>query len=282
MRKEARTIVYDEDLRMQAYRLQGFVQPFPTHLHDCYVVGFMEGGDRYLTCKNRSYTLERGNIVLFNPGDSHACAQSGSVPLDYRAFNISREVMLDLAQEVTGRREAPGFPQNVVYDEEVACCLHPLHEMMMTGAGPLFEKEESLLLLFSLLLERYCQPFTQCSAECPEEVERACGFMQAHFARRLTLDQICREAGLSKSTLLRAFLKAKGVTPYRYLEAVRIDRAKRLLEQGVPPIQAALQTGFSDQSHFTNYFSRFTGLAPGMYRDIFSDKRETGGTQYGA
>ena len=30
-----------------------------------------------------------------------------------------------------------------------------------------------------------------------------------------------------------------------------------------------MQTGFSDQSYFTNYFSRFIGLAPGVYREIF-------------
>ena len=50
------------------------------------------------------------------------------------------------------------------------------------------------------------------------------------------------------------------------------QRAKALLEQGVPPIEAAARTGFSDQSHFTNYFSRFIGLAPGVYREIFLDK----------
>ena len=77
---------------------------------------------------------------------------------------------------------------------------------------------------------------------------------------------------MSKSTLLRAFAKSKGVTPYSYLENIRIGKAKKLLEQGVPPIEAALQTGFSDQSHFTNYFNRFIGLAPGIYRDIFLDK----------
>ena len=33
--------------------------------------------------------------------------------------------------------------------------------------------------------------------------------------------------------------------------------------------------GFSDQSHFTNYFNRFIGLAPGLYRDIFFKKEET-------
>ena len=70
----------------------------------------------------------------------------------------------------------------------------------------------------------------------------------------------------------RAFAKSKGVTPYSYLENIRIGKARKLLEQGVPPVEAALQTGFSDQSHVTNYFSRFIGLPPGVYRDIFLDK----------
>ncbi|MDE6384600.1 MAG: helix-turn-helix transcriptional regulator, partial [Eubacterium sp.] len=66
--------------------------------------------------------------------------------------------------------------------------------------------------------------------------------------------------------------------PYRYLENVRIDIAKKLLEQGELPIEAAMKTGFFDQSHFTNYFSRFIGLSPGAYREIFLAKnscRET-------
>lgn len=94
-------------------------------------------------------------------------------------------------------------------------------------------------------------------------------FMEQHYAERISLEQICRSAYLCKSALLRAFTRVKGVTPYSYLENIRIGEAKRLLEQGVMPIEAALQTGFSDQSHFTNYFSRFIGLTPGAYCEIF-------------
>ena len=65
-----------------------------------------------------------------------------------------------------------------------------------------------------------------------------------------------------------------GICLYYLLENIRIGKAKKLLEQGVPPVEAALQTGFSDQSHFTNYFNRFIGLAPGIYRDIFKDTEE--------
>jgi transcriptional regulator GlxA family with amidase domain len=79
-----------------------------------------------------------------------------------------------------------------------------------------------------------------------------------------------------KHIVLRAFTKSKGITPYRYLETVRINEAKKLLGEGILPVEAAMQTGFSDQSHFTNYFNSFIGLAPGVYREIFFEKNKDG------
>ncbi len=268
MKKETRTVVYDEELRLEAYRLTGFARPFPNHFHEHYVLGLVEEGERRLSCRNREYTVGRGCVLLFHPGDNHACAQSDGGSLDYRGFNISREVMLELAEEVTGRRELPGFSENVLREEEIACCLRALHEMVMGGVSGL-EKEETLLLLISGLIRCCGQPFARCVPRCPQEVERACEFIRAHYRERIYLDQICRHAGLSRSALLRAFTGAKGITPYRYLETIRINEAKALLGRGVQPVEAAMRTGFSDQSHFTNYFSSFIGLAPGAYRDIF-------------
>lgn len=278
MKKGIRTAVYDDELHIEAYRFEGIVQPFPNHFHEYYVIGFMETGERMLSCKNQEYAIKKGHVLLFNPGDNHACIQSDNGALDYRGFNISKEVMLDLVEEVTGRRELPGFTHNVIFDEEVTCYLRPLHELVMKGSAE-FGKEENLLLLISLLIQKYSQPFDRCVPECRDEIEKACAFMEQHYSEHIDLEQLCRCAGLSRSTLLRAFAGSKGVTPYSYLESVRIGRARLLLEQGVPPVEAALQTGFSDQSHFTNCFSRFIGLAPGAYRDIFSN-RKTGETSY--
>lgn len=267
MKKENRTIVYDESLRIEAYRFEGIVQPFPNHFHEYYVIGFIEEGERCLFCRNQEYTVGRRDVLLFNPGDNHACMQNDGGTLDYRGINISREVMLDLTEEVTGGRKLPGFSVNVLYDEEAVCYLHPLHEMVMKGSVE-FDKEENLLLLLSFLIRRYGQPFEECALECREEIDRVCTFMEQHYAEHICLEQICRCAGLSKSTLLRAFTKSKGVTPYRYLVNIRIGEAKKLLEKGVSPLETAMRTGFSDQSHFTNYFSRFIGLTPGAYREI--------------
>ena len=99
MRKEIKTVVYDDELRLEAYRFEGVVQPFPNHFHEYYVIGFVEGGERCLSCRNQEYTIGKGNVILFNPGDSHACIQTDDGTLDYRGFNITKEVMLDLAEE---------------------------------------------------------------------------------------------------------------------------------------------------------------------------------------
>lgn len=50
------------------------------------------------------------------------------------------------------------------------------------------------------------------------------------------------------------------------------NEAKLSLRKGVMPIETATLTGFSDQSHFTNTFRSFTGLTPGLYRNIFLKK----------
>lgn len=90
MRKEIKTVVYDDELRLEAYRFEGVVQPFPNHFHEYYVIGFVEGGERCLSCRNQEYTIGKGNVILFNPGDSHACIQTDDGTLDYRGFNITK------------------------------------------------------------------------------------------------------------------------------------------------------------------------------------------------
>ena len=105
MQKEIRTVCYDDDLHLEAYRFEGIVQPFPNHFHDYYVIGFIEAGTRCLSCKNKEYTVSQGNILLFNPNDNHSCVQCDGGTLDYRGLNIPKETMLSLAEEITGQRE---------------------------------------------------------------------------------------------------------------------------------------------------------------------------------
>lgn len=271
MKKQKRTVCYDDALQLEAYHFKGIAQPFPNHFHDYYVIGCIEAGTRRLSCKNKEYTIGRGNILLFHPNENHGCVQCDGETLEYRALNISKEAMLSLAGELTGQRKLLCFSENVIKNDELTFYFCSLHRMIMDG-GEKFEKEEMLLFFLSLLMEQYGQPFENSIPECGKEIEKTCVYMEEQFAKRITLNELCKCSGLSKSTLLRAFTRSKGVTPYRYLQAVRIGKAKKLLEQGVPSADAAIQTGFSDQSHFSNFFQMFIGLSPAAYGRIFKEE----------
>lgn len=73
-------------------------------------------------------------------------------------------------------------------------------------------------------------------------------------------------AGLSRFHFSRLFKLETGMTPGRFIETLRIERAKALIDVGdLPLVEIAYKTGFSDQSHFTRRFRKTTGMTPGAY-----------------
>ena len=111
MQKEIRTALRDEGLSIEAYHFEGIAQPFPSHFHDYYVIGLVEKGERCLSCRNQEYLIRPGDILLFNPGDSHSCVQTGTEAFHYRAVNIEKEVMLNLAGKLPEAALFPAFPR---------------------------------------------------------------------------------------------------------------------------------------------------------------------------
>lgn len=274
MKNGVRKIVYDGELQIEGYRFIGIMEAFPNHFHEYYTIGVIENGQRTLSCKNRISTVKKGSILLFNPFDNHACIQTDGGSLDYRAFNISKETMLNLTEKITGKKETVRFYKNTVFDEEIAQPFEMLHQAVM---GSKFElnKKETLLFIIGLLIKKYAFMPERQTLNRQKEIENACNFIKRHYSKRIYLEEVCHFSGLSKSTLLRRFVKEKGVTPWEYLENIRINKAKRMLRKGMPPVETALRAGFSSQSHFTNYFSRYMGLSPSVYQKIFQDKGKT-------
>ena len=271
MEQETRTVKYDPELKVEAYSFKGIMQKFPNHFHDYYVIGFIESGERCLSCKNREYTVEPGDLLLFNPRDNHTCEQINGGTLDYRCINVPPETMSKAAFEITGKEYLPYFSPAVIFHSELASLLRELHMIIMEEEKD-FRKEEIFFFLLEQLIEEFSEEgIEQSGPEENRETKIICNYLEKNYMKNITLDELSGLTGLSKYYLLRSFTKQKGISPYRYLETIRIDRAKKLLEQGVLPIEAALQTGFADQSHFSNFFKKFIGLTPKQYMNIFID-----------
>lgn len=208
--------------------------------------------------------------MLFNPRDNHACEQVGGWALDYRCINIKEEVMKGLIDEICGKEYLPEFFQTVVFHCEYVPLLKEVHELIIKESVD-FEKEEKLLFLIEPLIDKYANLICESYQDNNKFITKVCDFIEKNYFKAIKLDELSEIADMNKYSLLRAFTKTRGITPYQYLQTIRIDKAKGFLEDGQEVIDVALKTGFTDQSHFTNFYKKFIGITPGQYRDIFKE-----------
>lgn len=261
-------ICYDEDLGVEAYSFTGVSQNFPNHFHDYYVVGLIEEGERRMIVNNQEYTLEPGDLLTFNPYDNHSCEGINGSRLTYRCINLKKEIFLPFSGT-----EFPRFLSPMQAQTDLAEDFQQLHCAIRNESEA--EAKETLFILFiEELLQKYSQETNLAAVNDKEPITMICEYLETHYDQKITLDQLCQLVHLNKHSLVRQFTREKGITPYRYLETYRIVKAKELLEQGCSLIEIADRTGFYDQSHFTNYFSRFIGLTPNQYRKIFTKGNE--------
>ncbi|WP_236897127.1 AraC family ligand binding domain-containing protein [Clostridium beijerinckii] len=272
MLNEVRTVCFDTELSIEAYNFKGIMQKFPNHFHDYYVIGFIENGKRYLSCKNKQYIIETGDLIVFNPGDIHTCEQIDDRTLDYRCINIKKDVMKKITFEITGKEYLPNFMEFVLFRNELTSSLKELHLMIMEEERNL-KKEELFLFIMEQLIREYSNPVSEMTIqEASAEIKTVCDYLENNYMENITLNQLSNLTGLSKYYLLHSFTKQKGISPYNYLQTIRIGKAKKMLEQGVAPIDVAFKTGFTDQSHFTNFFKKLIGLTPKQYMNIFINR----------
>ncbi|MDI4232754.1 MULTISPECIES: AraC family transcriptional regulator [unclassified Bradyrhizobium] len=92
-------------------------------------------------------------------------------------------------------------------------------------------------------------------------------FIAANLHNTIRLKDLAEVASLSPFHFSRAFRKATGESPHRFLRECRLEKAKELLADGAATIaEISLICSFSSQSSFTRAFTRAFGLAPGKYR----------------
>lgn len=98
-------------------------------------------------------------------------------------------------------------------------------------------------------------------------VQRAVAVIRDKYGEPLTLDELARMVLVSKFHFLRSFRRTTGVTPGRFLSAVRLAEAKRLLrDTSLKVSDISAQVGYSSIGSFTRRFTESVGLPPTQYR----------------
>ncbi len=102
-----------------------------------------------------------------------------------------------------------------------------------------------------------------------QSVRHAVTTIRERFGEPLTLDDLAQSVMLSKYHFLRVFSRVTGVTPGRFLSAVRLQEAKRLLlSTSLNVAEVSVQVGYSSTGSFTRRFTESVGLCPTQYRKL--------------
>lgn len=95
-------------------------------------------------------------------------------------------------------------------------------------------------------------------------------FLHAGERHDLSVDDLAGWAGLARATFNRRFARATGHTPIDYLQRLRVEKAKALLEETDQPIEdIGWQVGYAEPAAFRRVFRKITRFAPGEYRRKF-------------
>lgn len=119
--------------------------------------------------------------------------------------------------------------------------------------------------------QRFYRVFTPITTHGDAPILAAQRWLRAHLAETISVTLLADRVGLTERTFIRRFQRATGHRTTAYLQQLRVDRARELLETTTLNLQEITwAVGYADPGALRKIFERFVGLSPGAYRRRFS------------
>jgi AraC-like DNA-binding protein len=236
-----------------------------THTHEEYSFGLIDAGQAIYCHGDRRTPIAPGMVVMMQPGLPHSCNPQPEQTWSYRMLYVDAQWVQRMASPSKHQvlHTNPALTCNWSSDPVMHGSLSRIFDLLQTHT-PALEVDESLVNFLSrhaLRLVDETVPGTTCLAS----VKRAKDLITTCPQDNLSLESLALACGLSPCQLIRRFKLAYGQTPHAFQIDQRVNLAKKLLKQGQPIIDVALQTGFADQAHFQRHFKKRHALTPRAY-----------------
>lgn len=213
---------------------------------------------------------QSGSVFVMSRGTEHSV--SFPKPVKRILVNLEPKLLQQAMAENDKGRDVELINQRGVQDPQVEHILRALEADLEAGlpGGKLFG--ESLLCALAVHLQR-CYSVVPTRGARPgnglprARLNRVLEYIEANLDREIALAGLAQTAGMSTHYFCALFKQSLQVSPHQYVLQRRIARARSLLnDPGVRVLEAAVRSGFSDQSHFTKIFRRIVGVTPTGYR----------------
>lgn len=249
------------------------------HAHNYYQMIYCQKGSGTITVGQTVYNAVPGRIYLVRPMESHEIAPTDSFRLAEVKFVIRRDDLDNCLKQL---------PVEMEVDEHTTLRL-TLKDVIREGLADFmysYEATNAALYLFLIRLLRKnnidapYKPWRSFYFDTPkrrtigEDAERDADFamlldyIEHNLSEHITLESLAERVHFDKSYLTARFKESLGASPIRYVNHLRIERAKTLLATTNDSItQIAKQVGFSSIHYFSRYFKEKEGITPIEYRE---------------
>lgn len=215
-------------------------------------------------------TIGPGSIIVVSRGTEDTI--SFPKPVKRILLNLETSVLQHAFPENDTGRDVEFIPQWGVENPQVEHILRALEADLEAGVptGKLFG--ESLLCALAVHLQHSyavtpLRPAKPGNGLPRARLNRVIEYVEANLDQEIALTALAETAGMSTHYFCELFKDSVHVSPHQYVLRRRIERARKLLsDPGVTVLEAAVRSGFSDQSHFTKIFRRIVGVTPTGYR----------------
>ena len=240
---------------------------YAPHQHDAFVVAVTESGGSEFRSRGRSDEARESVLLVFNPAEPHSGRMGWSKRWRYRSLYLTQPA-IDHVTAGLGIDRPAYFMRNVLGDADLIAAFARLHRSLDEGHDPL-EEHELLVASFGELFTRHGDG-ARAIPTVPRD-EAAVSIVVKRMASQhaesgLSLDEMGLWVGMTAFQLIGLFKRTIGLTPHAYLTQLRLKAAIRELKAGVPIADAALASGFYDQSALTRHFKRSFGITPLQYQ----------------
>lgn len=104
-----------------------------------------------------------------------------------------------------------------------------------------------------------------------DEIRQIQTWIETKVAEKLVVSELSNRVALTERTFIRRFKNATGNTPSEYIQRVKVELAKELLEDNRLAVkEVCYEIGYEDQSYFRTIFKKYTGLTPADYKKQFT------------
>ena len=228
-----------------------------------YVIEYVVSGKGYIESEGKKSEVKAGDLYIICRKTNHCYYADKDDPFEKKWLNLSGEFLNAMIPKLIG--DAPfavmplGEPAREIFDS-----IHDeIKNVTPMDTEEMFSSVMRKLLDLFLLIDRYRR----------EEIEglsvedRIAEYIEKNICLNINVSTVCEKFFISPSSLYRLFTNKFGVSPKQFINAKKIEAAKRMIAVDGTPINAiAAALNFYDAHHFIRTFHAYTGMTPNEYR----------------